>query len=972
MRWFDHKTHSMTGQFTRAYLIIAICPLILLFLLALLGGHTSTNYVEKLLSRSINDLNTEALVRLRQLGEQVIEQKARDVTKQVDIFLKAHPDASMAELQENPEFKKIALQVVGITGYTCIYEAGTGIMRVHPNDKLINMDMALLSTKLPSWWAIFKPTLNGIERSGYYNWQEPDGSIREKFMTMTPASATLGAKTLMVAATTYIDEFSAPFQALDSHAGEIKNKYQQFVSREGTYFIGGVLVFLLLTFGGVYQLGRRAALRYIRPIERLGDSARKIGEGDWTFSGSGEMLARKDEIGALARTFDMMSKHVKDLVTSLEQQVAKQHRIQVALTESEKHYRSLFDGVPIGLYRTTPGGRVIDANPNLVRVLGYLDRETFIDQNAIKLYTNPEDRSHWKTLMDSNLDITTFETRMQTFDGGTIWVQNQSQAVRDKDGNILYYEGSLQEITERKNAEQSLAENEQHLKTLYEESKKAEALYQSLINSSADAIIMYDLVGKVRHVSPVFTQLFGWSIEEVAGKPLPFLPDSEKKDTLCHIEKLIKDGTPCRGYETKRYHQDGTLIDVSISASRYDDHKGKPYGILVILRDISEHRKLTAQLQHAERMEAIGTLAGGIAHDFNNLMMGIQGNVTLMLLDTDENSQNYKKLHSIEKMINSGARLTRHLLGYARKGQYEIRSVDFNLLVAETAETFGRTRREIHIHEKLCNSPSAIKADHIQIEQVLMNIYINAADAMPAGGDLFLTTDTVTHELMQDRPYSPKPGSYVRLQITDTGTGIDERTLERIFNPFFTTKEMGRGTGLGLASAYGIVKAHGGYIDVQSEMGMGTTFTIYLMTSENKAIESAVKPEQIIKGQGEILLVDDEEIIVEVATEMLKQAGYSVISATSGRKALEIYLQKSADIALIILDMIMPDLGGGELFDLIREVNPRARVLLSSGYSIDGQASEIIKRGCNGFIQKPFNLEHVTHKIDEIVSADIT
>jgi two-component system cell cycle sensor histidine kinase/response regulator CckA len=876
----------------------------------------------------------------------------------------------MESLQASSDFGKLAVQVVGISGYTCIYEAGTGIMRVHPNEKLINMDMARLATKLPSWWAIFKPTLNGSEGSGYYTWQDPDGTIREKYMTLTPLPTPFRGKTLMLAATTYIDEFSAPFQALLLHADQIKDKYQQFVSREGLYFIGGVMALMLLTFGGVYQLGRRAARRYILPIERLGDSARKIGAGDWNFSGPGEMLSRKDEIGALARAFDLMSTHVKELVTSLEQQVAEQHQIQIALAESETHYRSLFDGVPIGLYRTTPDGRVVDANPTLVRTLGYPDRNSFINQNAVSLYTNPADRNRWKTLMDANLDITTFETRMQTFGGKTIWVENQSQAVRDENGIILYYEGSLQDITDRKNTEKELAENENHLKTLYEASKKAEALYRSLISSSADAIIMYDLELKVRYVSPVFTQVFGWSLEELRGKRIPFLPDTEKAATMTQINALIENGAPRREYESRRYCKDGSLIEVSISASRYDDHEGNPYGMLIIMRDISEHKKLTAQLQHAERMEAIGTLAGGIAHDFNNLMMGIQGNVTLMLLDTEANSENYKKLLSIEKIIDSGSRLTRHLLGYARKGQYEIRPVDLHLLVQETTETFRRTRREIHVHEKLNAHPCTIKADRSQIEQVLMNIYINAADAMPDSGDLFLATDNVTHAMMKGRPYSPKPGHYVRMQITDTGSGIDERTMERIFDPFFTTKEMGRGTGLGLASAYGIVKAHGGYIDVQSEVGTGTTFSIYILTSENEAIESSNKPEQIFKGQGEILLVDDEEIIVEVTTEMLKQAGYTVISSTTGRKALEIYRQRSTDIALVILDMIMPDLSGGELFDRIKEINPRARVLLSSGYSIDGRASEIMQRGCNGFIQKPFNIEQITRKINELVSAD--
>jgi two-component system cell cycle sensor histidine kinase/response regulator CckA len=969
MKWPGSKTHSMAGQFTRDYLLISIVPLILLFLLVFLGGFAATNYTGKLISRSIADLNGEALVHLRQLGEKVIDNKARDVAGQVNIYLKTRPDTTMEELQYSPEFRRIAVQVVGITGYTCIYEAGTGIMRGHPNEQLTDMDMTLLSTKLPSWWAIFKPTLSGVGKSGYYNWLEPDGTTRQKFMAITPVPTPFGGRTLMVAATTYIDEFSAPFQALENHADEVKNRYRQFVSREGLLFLAGVMALLLLTFGGVYRLGRRAALRYILPIERLGESVERIGEGDWAFSGSGKMLSRKDEIGALARAFAMMSKGLKELVTSLKQQVAEQNRIQVALTESEKHYRSLFDGVPIGLYRTTPGGRVLDANLNMVRALGYPDRETFIAQNAIQLYTEPSDRTHWKTLMESNLDMATFETRMQTFNGDTIWVENQSRAVRGKDDTIQYYEGSLQDITERKNTEQTIAESEKRLKKLYEESRKAEELYRSLINSSADAIVMYDLRGKVRYVSPVFTQLFGWPIEEIKGNNIPFLPESEKKVTMSLIDVLIENGTPCHGYETQRYHKDGSLIDVSISASRYDDHEGTPYGILVILRDISEHKKLTAQLQHAERMEAIGTLAGGIAHDFNNLMMGIQGNVTLILLGTDEKDPNYKKLVSIEKMIQSGSRLTSHLLGYARKGQYEIHPLNLNLLVQETAETFRRTRREIHVHERLNANPCDVKADRSQIEQVLMNIYINAADAMPGSGDLFLVTDNGTHEMMNGRPYSPKPGHYIRLQIRDTGSGIDEKTMERIFDPFFTTKKMGRGTGLGLASAYGIIKAHDGYLDVESEIGIGTTFSIFLMTSENKAVEIPTTPEQIVRGKGKILLVDDEETVIEVGAAMLTQAGYSVISATSGREALDIYKQRSMEIALVILDMIMPDLGGSEVFDLIKKINPRAQVLLSSGYSIDGQASEIMARGCNGFIQKPFNLEQVTRKINDIVST---
>ena len=218
-----------------------------------------------------------------------------------------------------------------------------------------------------------------------------------------------------------------------------------------------------------------------------------------------------------------------------------------------------------------------------------------------------------------------------------------------------------------------------------------------------------------------------------------------------------------------------------------------------------ERKKLETQLRQAHKMEAIGTLAGGIAHDFNNLLMGIQGNISLMLLDIDPTHPHYERLRNIQKQVQSGARLTSHLLGYARKGRYEVKPIDLNQFVEETSETFGRTRKEITIRRELAEDLFSIEADHRQIEQVLLNLFVNAADAMSGGGDLILKTMNVTHKDIKDKPYDPIPGNYVLLTVADTGKGMDEETIERIFDPFFTTKEMGRGTGLGLASAYGII-----------------------------------------------------------------------------------------------------------------------------------------------------------------------
>ena len=530
---------------------------------------------------------------------------------------------------------------------------------------------------------------------------------------------------------------------------------------------------------------------------------------------------------------------------------------------------------------------------------------------------------------------------------------------------------ALQEqIIKQEKTEETLRKSQEDNKYLYVEAKHAEEVYRSLLNSSADAIIIYDLEGRAEYINPVFTQIFGWTLEELKGKRIPFLPEIERESTMAIIKDLVEKGTPCHGFETKRYTKDGRLLEVSISASRYDDHKGNSAGTLVILRDLSEKKKFEAHMQYVERMRAVSTLAGGIAHDFNNLMMGMLGNISLILYEIEPSHPYYGNLKNIERLIQSGSKLTKQLLGYARKGKYEVKPINLNQIVKDNSETLGRTRKNITIHRELAQDLFPVKADESQIEQVLINLYINAADAMPDGGDLFLQTMNVTHREMKNKSYDPKPGNYVLLQVTDKGTGMDEKTIERIFEPFFTTKEMGRGSGLGLASVYGIIKGHGGYIDVDSEKGHGTTFLIYLPATDQSVQKTMETDERIIKGDETVMLVDDEEVVIDVGVQLLKKLGYNVLEAGSGKEAIRVFSEKRDKVDIVILDMIMPDIGGGEVYDRIKEIDPKVRVLLSSGYSIDGQATDILERGCNGFVQKPFNMKVMSTKIREILNKN--
>jgi len=961
------QTKSMARRFTRGYLFISLIPLCLLFICTVIGASLAQHHIAALIHRSTNELGNDARLQLEDLGRKIIQSQAKDVAKQIEIFLKYHPDAEMKDLQNNPYFKDLAMQKVGKTGYTCLYEAGTGIMRIHPNPRLVDSDMRSLSKLLPTWWAIFEPSLSGIEISGYYDWLEPNEKIRPKYMTMTPVKLNFQGKTLMIAATTYIDEFSEPITTTLNNAQEISTHYRKYIVQQGWLIVSVTTAILLITYACVYFLGRRSALRYILPIVDLAQAAKRVGSGEWEIDENTAILNREDEIGDLARTFKVMRLKLKDLFSNLEARLAELKSTQQALKKSEEHYRSLFDDVPVGLYRTEPDGRIIDSNPTLVRMLGYPDKETFLSHPATAMYTDPKDRLRWKMGVESKRKENLHETQMRRYDGSVIWVDNYSIAVRDDKGKILHYEGSLKDITERKAAETALQKSNEKYRELYEETKRAEELYRSLLHSSADAIVIYDLEGRTKYVSPVFTELFGWSLSDVEGKRIPFLPDTEKNATMAIINDIVQDGIPCHGHEGQRYTKDGSLIEVSISASRFQDHDEKPAGLLVILRDITERKKLEVQIHNIQRMEAIGTLAGGIAHDFNNLMMGIIGNVSLMMLDMDTVNPLYPKLKSIENLIQSGSKLTSQLLGYARKGKYEIKSLDFNQIVRDTRETFARTKKEIVIHQKLSRGVIAIDADRSQIEQVLFNLYVNAADAMPQGGDLTIKTLILTDREMENKPYKPPPGDYAMLEITDTGTGMDLETQTRIFDPFFTTKEMGKGTGLGLASVYGIIKAHGGYIDVESKKEHGSVFRIYLRVSA-KGIETTPRRISVItRGVGTILLVDDEETVLDIGVQMIEKMGYSVLAAKSGEEALAIYNKNASRIDLVILDLIMPGMSGTETFDELKKIDPDIKTLLSSGYSIDGQAMEVLDRGCNGFIQKPYNLGFLSKEINKIL-----
>jgi two-component system cell cycle sensor histidine kinase/response regulator CckA len=543
-----------------------------------------------------------------------------------------------------------------------------------------------------------------------------------------------------------------------------------------------------------------------------------------------------------------------------------------------------------------------------------------------------------------------------------IYVECHAYPIKDSAGHVIRAIETLDDVSERVRLEQKL--------------KDSEGKYRDLFDNAPDGYYSLEGNGVIAEANQTFLNMLGYNRDEVIGKLYfnDLLSDKSAQTYRAKYQEFKKTGQ-MRNLELNMIRKDGSLLPVTLHATAVDDGQGHFVMSRAVIRDISEkkgvdeeNRKLQAQLFQSQKLEALGTLAGGIAHDFNNLLASILGYASLAKTDLHPDNPVYQHVDIIETASIRASELTQQLLAFARGGKYDAKPTDVNAIVREVVAFLSRIiEKNITIVLAADSNLRYAICDAGQIQQAILNICINGRDAMPRGGRLTIKTTNVHLETKDVQFFvDAPPGDYVRISVSDTGMGMDRETRERLFEPFFTTKE--KGTGLGLALAYGILKKHSGFIQVFSEPGKGSTFEVNLLACTND--EACVKRKNIVnlrRGTEKILVVDDEPMVRDLARDVLKRYGYTVLTAGGGEEAIDTFRQRSDEIDAVILDMVMPAVEGREVFRKLQEIKPGVKVIVSSGYSRGEDAEDLIEQGARRFVQKPFRIADLVRVVGEVM-----
>ncbi len=637
------------------------------------------------------------------------------------------------------------------------------------------------------------------------------------------------------------------------------------------------------------------------------------------------------------------------------------------LKETEELQKGLVEAIPDPIFMVNQWGEYVFVNKVAARMFG----TKAVDMFGKKLHDYfpakiaDKQLSSIRKVFESGVPMPAIESKSVIM-GERRWFITNLTPIKDAAGATVYVLGIATDITSRKMAEELL--------------RTSEGKYRRLIENLEQEYFFYshDTKGVLTYLSPSLTRILGYTVEEFMSHYTTYMTDSPVNENVYKYTDLSIAGKKQPPYEIEMYHKDGSIIMLEVSEVPVFDENGTVVAVEGIAHDITarkkyekEKEKLMQQLIQSQKMEAIGTLAGGMAHEFNNILAVVMGTAEMAIKKIGEDDPNRKRIARILRSADRARDLTTKLLTFARKEKLDVQVIAVEMLLEDLIDILERvSKRQAAIRVDYIGDMPGIKADANQMHQALLNICLNALDAMPDGGTIKIACEQVTidNDHCRDKPFA-RPGAYCRISITDTGDGIPEDIMKNIFEPFFTTKERGKGTGLGLSVTLGIIRNHGGHIEVTSHVGEGTTFEIYLPIADVPAESRDSDPANSdTTGNGElIMLIDDDKDVIDMTGEALENAGFRILPCNSGRRAVEMFRKMHGVIDAVLLDFEMSEMNGRAVYRELKKVTPDVKVAVVSGYSVDAQARRMKQDGIKKFLQKPFGTRELCKTVNELI-----